>query len=226
MSQDTDQRRSESAPTRRSVLGAVGATMATAALSGVSAARGDSFRARRARALSLKADYQSRGDVAAALDEHAGDLLSDLADRGLLDAGDAGALDLGEPRSVEAYHAAIEQRESAVHVGGVEATDGTVTAHVSASVWTDQGRLSIHVQPEAGEAHAALRDGDDAGGTVFRDSGGDVEPEPICEYSCSDCQLESCSASSSYRAYEEYCCQYSDGSVDCDPTGDPCSSCC
>jgi hypothetical protein len=226
MSQNDDVRQTESTPTRRSVLGAVGATMATAALSGVGAARGDSLQAKRARALSLKASYGSRDAVAAALDEHASDLLSDLADRGLLDAGDASALDLGEPRSVDEYRAAIEQRKSAVHVGGVEATDGTVTAHVSTSVWTDQGRLSIHVQPEAGEAHAAFRDGDDGGGTVFRDSGGDVEPQPFCEYSCSDCQIENCSATSSYRAYEEYCCTYSDGSTDCDPTGDPCDSCC
>jgi hypothetical protein len=225
MSQENDPRRSESSPTRRSVLGTAGAAVGAVAASGVaSAADTASFHAGLARAEELKGSYQSRAAVKAAAETHASDLLGDLADRGLLDAGDASALALAEPTTSAAeYHAALDRGEPAVHVDAVETADGVLTAHVSASVWTDDGRLSVHLRPETGSAHAMLRDGD-GGGTVFSD--GDVGTTAECWYECSACEKNWCSSDSPYHAYENYCCLYPDGSQDCDPTGEPCDSCC
>jgi hypothetical protein len=216
---------SQSTPSRRRVLGAIGATAGAVAASGVaSAADTASFQAGLARAQEVKAGYGSSAAVEAAVEAHAADLTDQLADRGLLDAGDASALALAEPTtSVAEYHAALDRGEPAVHVDALETDDGVLTAHISASVWTDQGRLSVHVQPGTGEAHAMLRDGD-GGGTLFSD--GDVGTAKDCWYECSACEKTWCSSDAPYREYEKYCCLYADGTTECEETGDACANCC
>lgn len=139
-----------------------------------------------------KRAYQTQSAVRAAFEDHAEDLFDRLAEEDLLDA---------SPAELVAEEGADV---SAFMVGGEP------SAHLHVETQTDEGRLTINVEPEAGRRYALLRDGDGSA-TVF-------DPEQDAEtsgcYMVAGCIGDGCVCTD-----YEVCCDtttntcYTDGSI-------------
>jgi hypothetical protein len=142
--------------------------------------------------------YQSPSDVRAAFESHAEDLFAELAAEGLLDSSPAELL-------------AEESADvSALMVGGEP------TAHIHAEVETDEGRLGINVEPDAGRRYAILHE-EDGSGTV-------IDPEK--DASTTGCYLVAgCMGGGCVCTDYEVCCDTTTQTCYTDGTLGTCSSC-
>lgn len=93
-----------------------------------------------------------------AVREHAGDLLEELDDRGLLS---SSVEDLPLDNLEEDEHI-VEETDAERKVGVISTgKDGFRTAHIMISENTPTHRIAIYVQPEAGESYAHVQPKDD-----------------------------------------------------------------
>jgi hypothetical protein len=99
--------------------------------------------------------YRDRTRRVGAVEEHAGDVLAELADRGILGEASVGAFDLDS----EAESTALTP-DAAVDAWAVtETVDPETerrTGHIKLSKHTDDHDLTLHVRPEQGEAYALV----------------------------------------------------------------------
>lgn len=147
---------------RRSVLrGTLAAAAAAVGFTGAAAALDPSggYRARQ-----LRGRYSSRAAATAALESHGADVLDLLADEGYL--AEASVADLADPE-----------------VNTVHGPDGDLSAHVRTELRTDDARVSVVVEPEAGRQYAVVTF-EDGGSTVYDPDTDDVEPQCIAGYGC------------------------------------------
>lgn len=204
---------------RRSVLRAVGAGAAATAAAGVAAGERRAGLPPRLRV--LEADYEDAAAVEAAVRHHAGDVLSALADRDVLDQGTVEELDVGEPLAPRAFAAA----DGGTHVTAVD-DGGVPTAHLVVGVETTAHEVTLVVQPERDHAFAVVESrADGERSALYPGEDGLVEPsQEACWYE-TDCTSECCDGNCTMPTeYEYHCCDYG-GPVTCDPVG-PTGDCC
>lgn len=171
---------------RRSVLKALGtSSLAAAALSsGASAESGETRVAR----------YERREQRVAALEEHAGEVLAELAERGILERPTLAEFDL-ETRTAETRVPAATSLDAWNAVEYTDPETGRRTDHLILSKTTGDHDLTVHVRPRLSEAYAIVAPrGSD--GEFAVDPSGAATTEGVdteaCEGSC-DCGPETCS---------------------------------
>lgn len=103
----------------------------------------------------LQSEYEDSATMQAAVEQYASDLVSGLAERGLL-----------EDASVETLLKKAETKVSAIHV------EGMPTAHLEANLELPSGDiLSIFVQPQAGRSYAFKREDYHEPATIYEIEG-------------------------------------------------------
>lgn len=213
--------RSESASadsSRRGFLGRAVGTVAGAVAAAAGVSQSGSARQARGPALQahmrdLRRSYDVR-EVEFAVERHAGDLLADLADREALDVAATDALAVDELLDAGAYRSRVATGADAATVDAVE-VDGEVTAHLTVSKSVSDGRVTLHVQPEAGRSYAVYRP--DGGRPKLLD--GDATAA-VCTTECSSCTGCCTSVCFGGQVYEQVCCA---GTC---TIGEPCDDCC
>lgn len=195
---------------RRAVLKGIGTSgVASIAATGVVSAHGVDTQAMQ----TVEARYAAPAAARAAASGTADPVLTELADRGYLDAGDASAFD---------FSAVGADRDDA-SVTGLW-LDGEATAQVEATRVTDTHEVRLVVRPERDEAVATAEPLGDADPITVESADGDVSID-VCYYqtrcSCDPCDLNSC-------VYQERKCCEADGGycydwVDQGCCGDCCS---
>lgn len=207
MSRDTSDR--ELRASRRKLLegASVGAMVAVGASGAASAQHTDP-----GEMAAVEARYDTPGAVRAAVDEHAGRVLDELAARGVLDGG-AAAFD----------YAAVGSDGDGARVMSLWTGDAA-TAQISLVRETDSHEVTLVVRPELGESYASAKPVDGGGGVTVRDDGGDVGTQGCWTESrctCDVCDLNSC-------VYQERtCCDGLSDGVDCGSWSDEgCCGCC
>jgi hypothetical protein len=200
---------SEREASRRTVLRTVGAAGLAAAATGSASAQDTDLGAM----ASVADRYAAPSAAREAATEHAGRVLSELADRGYLDAGDASAFDFSPVGTDRDGARTMSLR-----------MDGTVTAQIAATRSTDGHEITLVVRPELGESYASVKPTDGGSGLTVRDDGGDVGTQGCWTESrctCEVCDLNSC-------IYQERnCCDGLSDGVDCGSWSDEgCCGCC
>lgn len=176
MSRDTTT--DDSGTTRRAVL----RTAAAGAVAGLAAAGGAS-----ARTMVEPADYADPIAAEAAFADHGEDLLSMLADEGLLAEGDVTELHTRRPTDIGAVAADAEGTALVYHRGG---------RRFVSKRRVDGGTLSVTVEPEDGRAYAIFRPDDGSARRLFQPAndlaGANLDGDFGTTADC-DCRNETCS---------------------------------
>ncbi|NEU55373.1 hypothetical protein [Halorussus sp. MSC15.2] len=139
-----------------------------------------------------------------AVSEHARSVLSELADRDVLDRGDVTELDF-EDVSVEPFY-----------------RGGTAVTHLTTETSLPDATVELATRPQTGRAYATVRTADETY-TVESPAGSDDVTVRNCYYE-HDCTNYACSSSGCVYL-ERQCCNYGDG-YHCDEwSKDGCCSC-
>lgn len=165
----------------------------------------------------LKASYFDASTARTAFLDHAGDVLTELSGRGVLERGRVDELSLDTLQSAHEYVERDGLHVTAMQKGGVD------TAHLVVSKETPTHDVEIVVQPERERAYArALSKQTGETEYVFADE--EVSPQGPCyfqTYCGSDCCNGNCTQPTEY---EEECCVQG-GVTNCETYG-PTGSCC
>jgi hypothetical protein len=175
--------------TRRRLLKSIGATGLAFGASGVASASVSDTRA-----AELRAQFGAADAVEEAFDAHGTPVLSELADRGVIQSASAAAFDLSD--------ATLSVSDDGAKI---VATKETPAHEVTVEVLPDESESAASVKPTGGESPFTLRSaaGDD-----------DVSTEDHCYYEY-DCTNYACSDQSNEAVYlKRHCCEYTDG-TDC-----------
>lgn len=174
--------------TRRRLLKSIGATGLAFGASGVASAS-----VSRTRAAEVRARFETADAVEQTLQDHATPVLSELADRGVIQSASAAAFDLSD--------ATLSVSD-----------DG---AKIVATKETDAHEVTLEVRPDQSESVASVKPtGDESPFTLRSEAGDDVSTESHCYYEY-DCTNYPCSSTSTEAVYlRRHCCEYTDG-TDC-----------
>ena len=211
---------------RRRFIQAVGTSGSAVAFSGMSSAS-PSHKLRspeQQKAWKNRQRYNTTGAIQAAVSKFGSDLLVELKHQGLIEQASIAALSTETVLSSKDYREKIANKDGekpeGSHVGAIK-VDETVTAHITVSKNTPNGRVTIHIQPDVGSAHAIYRP-DVGEHVVFKDTGDGVSTSELpCSTSCSACEGYCCNYwCVEHQEYEVTCCEY-EGCT----TGEPCACC-
>jgi hypothetical protein len=166
-------------------------------------------------------EYHDAGRVRDAVATHVGDLLVELADRGLLDAPSVSELPVESIRGVDALGRGVE----GAAVAGVE-RDGDATTRIQIQKRvSDRAELVVTVLPDEGETMASVRPVARGGSLGALDGTTTVSPSSHC----SDCSVQSSDCEvycGPYSCSCRYAWYYDCGSHGtCCEWGDSCGSC-
>lgn len=201
MSRDTD-----SDTTRRTMLRAIGASAAAVSAAGFAANSVSATPAASREMRRLEAAYRDPLRARWAVVQHAGPVLAELADRGVLERGTVDELDFDR-----------------LDVRGLY-VDGETTAQIVVRTETATGPLEIHVRPELGFARGTIKDAGDGPLTVESDAKDDDVSTQVC-WTESSCTAE-CDFNTADCAYlERRCCNPCIQSVDGPSTANCETSC-